>query len=374
LSVVSQRILRGCTAGGVLLGLAGCVSKVGESNTVRDRTDGIWISAAELADRPMSGPSWDALKEAADAPLKAEPNLSAREGEGLQVMARALVYARTGIEGYRSEVVEAVMAAMGTEGGDALATFRSLGTYVIAADLVGLPPAEDAVFRAWLETLLDPTHLVGSRSLVGGHEDRPNNWGTMAGGSRAAIAAYLDDEQELARTAVVFQGWLGDRASYAGFEYGNLAWQCDPGAPVGINPSGCTREGHSIDGVLPDDQRRSDQADGGFTWPPPRENYVYEALSGALAQAYLLHRAGYDVWNWQDRALLRAYRWLHDQAEFPAVGDDQWQPWLVNHVYGSDFPVVAPAQPGKIVGWTDWTHATGVQSASRQPLDTRARR
>ena len=62
-----------------------------------------------------------------------------------------------------------------------------------------------------------------------------------------------------------------------------------------------THRGHSIDGVLPDDQRRG----GPFEWPPPRENYVYEALQGATVQAALLSRAGYDAWDWGDQALLR---------------------------------------------------------------------
>ena len=39
------------------------------------------------------------------------------------------------------------MAAMGTEGGDALATFRALGSHIIAADLVGIPPAENQDLR-----------------------------------------------------------------------------------------------------------------------------------------------------------------------------------------------------------------------------------
>src|SRR3972149_4721930 len=150
--------------------------------------------------------------------------------------------------------------------------------------------------------------------------------------------------------AQVFKGWLGDRSAHAGFEYGDLAWQCDPGNPVGINPAGCTKQGHSVDGVLPDDQRRG----GGFTWPPPHENYVWEALQGALVQAVLLHRAGYDVWNWEDQALLRAARWLHEQASFPATGDDSWQPHIINFYYGTGFPAPVPSSPGKNLGWTDW--------------------
>ena len=76
------------------------------------------------------------------------------------------------------------------------------------------------------------------RTLVSTHEDRPNNWGTHAGAARAAIAAYLGDSAQLARTALVFRGYLGDRAAYAGFEFGDLSWQCDPAAgPSGINPA-----------------------------------------------------------------------------------------------------------------------------------------
>jgi hypothetical protein len=317
--------------------------------------DGIWTSPAELADLQMSGPAWERLKADADAPLKAQPNLSERNREGVQVFAKALVYARTGIESYRQEVINAVMLTMGTEGGDALATFRALGTYVIAADLAGLPPADDIAFRAWLKKLLDPHHRVGTRSLVGCHEKRANNWGTHAGASRAAIAAYLENSTELARSAQVFKGYLGDRTVYAGFRFGkDLSWQADPDNPVGINPKGATKEGHSIDGVLPDDQRRC----GRFQWPPCLTNYAWEGLQGVLAQAVILGRAGYDVWAWQDQAILRAVKWLYHAANYPAEGDDTWQPHIINYYYGTNFPASIPARGGKNVGFADWTHGS----------------
>lgn len=168
-----------------------------------------------------------------------------------------------------------------------------------------------------------------------------------------AIAVYLGDDADLARAAQVYKGYLGDRSSYAGFEYGtDLSWQCDPARPVGINPVGCTRNGLSLDGVLPDDQRRG----GSFTTSPPNENYVWEAMQGLLAQAVILERAGYDPFEWEDRALLRAARWLHDVNDFPAEGDDSWQAPLLNHFYGTSFPEQSQARPGKMVGWTDWTH------------------
>ena len=221
--------------------------------------------------------------------------------------------------------------------GQALALGRELAAYVIAADLIDLKEYDPALDRSWrtkLGTLLTTPTNDGPANLIECHERRPNNWGTHCGASRAAVAAYLGDSAQLERVAQVFRGWLGDRSAYAGFSYGDLAWQCDPAKPVGINPAGCMRDGHVLDGVLPDDQRRS----GGFSWPPPQENYVYEALQGALVQAVILQQAGYDVFAWEDQALRRAFVWLQDQAQFPAAGDDTWQPYLVNAYYGTHFP------------------------------------
>jgi len=315
-----------------------------------DERQGIWISPEEVRALPMEGVAWEALEKAAHRPL-ATPNLGGRDDDvDVLVLAKALVHVRTGEEALALEVRKAIGAAMGTERqGDVLALARNLSGYVIAAELVGLPPEEERAFRAWLAKL--PTLSLGGGSLVSVHERRPNNWGTHAGAARVVVARYLGDKDELARVARVFRGWLGERDAYDGFQFGDLSWQADPEHPVGINPKGAQRDGHSLDGVLPDDQRRS----GGFRWPPPRENYVYEALQGALLQAMVLARAGYDSWEWGDRALLRAALWLEREAGFPAEGDDTWQPHVIHHVYGLELSLPEPARPGKSVGWTDWT-------------------
>ncbi|NUO79761.1 alginate lyase family protein [candidate division KSB1 bacterium] len=327
--------------------------------------NGIWISPAEIMALKMSGSAWNNLKAAADHPA-GTPNLSNQDDPcNVKVLAKALVYVRTGLEQYRTEVISACMAALGTEkGGRTLALGRELIAYVIAADLVGLPQSEDQRFRAWLRECL--TETLDGKTLQSTHEERPNNWGTHAGASRVAAAVYLNDQAEIARCAQVFKGWLGDRASYAGFQYGDLSWQANPNQPVGINHKGAQKGGHSVDGVLPDDQRRG----GGFKWPAPKENYVYEALQGALAQAVILSRAGYPVWSWQDRALLRAFQWLHSETNFPASGDDTWEPYIINYYYRTNFPAPTVASTGKNVGWTDWTHpnagrgTTGVDEPS----------
>ena len=38
-----------------------------------------------------------------------------------------------------------------------------------------------------------------------------------------------------------------------------------------------------------------------------------------------------------------------------AVGDDTWQPHVINHFYGTRFPAPSPSRSGKWGGYTDWT-------------------
>lgn len=334
-------LLTGALAGAALVGLP-----------VPGGSEGLWIDPARLAALPTAGAAWENVSAAAHTSTRTPDLSNQNDRVNVRVLAKALVYRRTGNERYRREVVAACRAAMGTEGHTTLALGRELAAYVIAADLVGLPEAEDRVFRDWLRRVRHSE--LKKRTLISTHEDRPNNWGTHAGASRLAVAVYLGDSADLERAAAVFRGFLGERSAYHGFRFGDLDWQAHPAAPVGINPLGSLRDGHPIDGVLPDDQRRG----GSFRWPPPKENYVYEALQGALAQAVILTRAGYDPWSWGDRALLRAFRWLHEQADYPAEGDDTWEPHVVNFYYGTHFPAPIPSRPGKNVGWTDWTHAS----------------
>lgn len=318
---------------------------------------GIWISADELAQLPMHGPAWENVKSAANQKLR-KPDLSDQNDDSNMIaLAKALVYARTGEEDYRDEVREAIetISKEKTEkGGRTLALGRELAAYVIAADLINLPamdPELDQLFREKLTDLLT-ARMSDKRTLISTNEQRPNNWGTHAGASRAAVAAYLWDTSELEQTAQVFKGWLGDREAYAGFEYGSKTWQCNSREPVGINPKGCVKDGIDIGGAQPEEMRRG----GSFKWPPDKTGYAWESLQGGLVQANILHRAGYDVWEWEDRALLRAVEFLYS-VEWLPEGDDQWQPWLINYIYDTDYSTVTPTIAGKNMGYTDWTHA-----------------
>lgn len=371
LATRTARVLLGGTMMGVLmLALATIVVRdavVGENPDADDLAprrierdvQGLWIDPRALDGLPTDGAAWDALDETADALSEGiDPDLNERNDHNTVVLAAALVAVREDDDDLRRDVASAIDDAVDATGEvtDALSVARKLVTYVVAADLIHLgdvDPSDDRAFRAWLDEMRHQRSTSDAgRSVVSTHEERPNNWGTHAGASRIAAALYLEDEKDLDRAADVFAGWLGDRDRYAGFEYGDLSWQCDPARPVAVNPDGCTIEGHDVGGVLPDDQRRA----GDFEWPPDRENYVWEALQGAVVQAELLHRAGYDAWEWGDQALVRAMTWLHEEADYPAEGDDTWIPWLVNRGTGTRFPAITPSEPGKNLGYTDWTH------------------
>lgn len=322
---------------------------------------GVWICPDEMQALPTQGTAWAAVKGLADRPRPTPHVADQNDNADVQTLALALVYGRTGEIRYRTAVIEQIRAAIGTERtGNVLALGRNLPGYVIAADIVGLPPDLDETFRAWLTGALDePLQGATLRTI---HERRPNNWGTHAGSARLAIARYLGDDAEVERVAAIFRAWVGDRTVAHGFRFGEPSWQGDPAFPAGINRAGASRDGKPLDGVLPDDQRRCCDR---FTWPPPHENYVYEALQGVLAQAQMLARAGHaDVWDWQDKALLRAFRWLYEVAGYAASGDDSWQPYLINRVYGTRFSAPAPSRPGKNVGFTDWTHESPIAPSS----------
>ena len=179
----------------------------------------VLITTAAIRQLPMSGTAWTNLLKYANA-ADGTPNIADQDSNNdVHVLAEALVFARTGTESYRTRVIGNLHAAVGTEaGGRSLALARNLPGYVIAADLVNIDTADASfnsdVFRPWLRSLLSKTMSDG-KSLRQIHEQRPNNWGTHAGAARAAIAVYLGDATELARTARVFQGWLGDRAAYS---------------------------------------------------------------------------------------------------------------------------------------------------------------
>ena len=319
----------------------------------------IWISPQELASLPTSGPAWDEIQSIANGNIGNAVG-GHNDNHDVETLAQALVAARLNSNSLKNEVADNLISAIGSDtNGNSLSISRNLAAYVIAADVIdfeSFDPGREAQFRAWAVDMITKEHDGGGCQASGcsiwaKHEDRPNNHGGMAGSSRAAVAAYTNNDVELARTAQVFEGYLGNRSVYSDFYWGELSWQCDPGNPVGINPEGCTKNGQSIGGIQPDDQRRG----GSFSWPPPATGYVWEGMQGIIVQAEILYRAGYDVYNWEDQAILRAVQFLYGIG-WDAEGDDLYIMHIINHRYGTSYSVPDAVGNGKNAGWTGWTH------------------
>ena len=80
-----------------------------EINAPQDPYIGIWISKEELAALPTDGLAWETLKAAAEKD-PGNPDVSDQDqNNDIYVLAKALVYARTGELKYRQEVIDNLM-------------------------------------------------------------------------------------------------------------------------------------------------------------------------------------------------------------------------------------------------------------------------
>lgn len=215
---------------------------------------------------------------------------------------------------------------------------RNLCAVVCAWDILRqaglISNKEDAHFRVWLLFLLSPTtQWSDRRGLIETNEERPNNWGLMAGASVAAAKVYLNDSAAVINNANTFIAWMGDTTSpkYPEFEWGEFWFQIPLAAPMGILPPGALfytdGDGDGVkndalgvpdptllaDGCQPEEARRHDFELDTFLYPVPETGYFYEALQGAVVQAAILAANGYPtVWTWQTNALKRAYEFAVD--------------------------------------------------------------
>jgi hypothetical protein len=351
-----------------------------EDDDVPVKTDGIWVSADELQSQPTSGSVWNDLVEHADGgsiwgSRDLTPTLYINNGyHNVYTYANALVWARTGDDTYRNrardEIAE-IIANWNTDLGDtrALPVGRNLGLYPISAELIDLASFDarlDGEFRLWLADRLEQTYSDG-RSLQSTHEDRPNNWGTMAGWSRVCGAIYLGDQDMLDSAALTHRGYLGEPEYFQNANYGDLGWQGDPDNPRGINALGAVRDGQDFDGLLADDHRRSVTYDG-TNYPGEETHYTYEALESAAMTTIVLERAGYPAKSWSDEAIKRGVlKYKHLGENYPELGWHTWEPSnransppLYNYMFGADggweMLNVTTASPMRHIAFTRWTH------------------
>ncbi len=384
----------------------------------------IWENPDVLMQLPQSGAGWVNLQKFAQNNFvfggpdtgRFDVTLFHKAGDAdVLALAKALVFVRTSFPwSYRQDIQRAVQEIMDEWSNptavdcrnEQLSVARNLTSWILAADYVGLDEPLATNFRSWLGTMIDAPLCETSdcvrddRSLRAIMLDRPNNWGTMSMAALAAVAAYRNDVNLLAEVRHVFDGWLGDRQEYTGFNYGDLCWQPNPAQPVGVGPPGsvvsagaCT---YPMDGALAEELRRSffcvtdstlcdaeddcDATTPGIQCPVTAcpENvcaqtagqfqyngYIHGALAGAVVCAEILSHRGYaDVYRWEEGALKRAAQWLLDrEAQDPSndwwfSGNDTFVPWILNKAYGTSFPATHDHTVGRNMDFTDWTHST----------------
>jgi hypothetical protein len=304
---------------------------------------------------------------------------------GVYVLAGALVYVRTGDTSLRAKVRDGILAGKRThdvtaEYGRTLSLGRQLGAYVIAADLIDLESfdaAADQEFRPWVDLMRTATLPLSNSNwptLKLTHE-KTAAVGLLAGASRIAASLYLGDAADVARADSVFRAWAGERSYYPAGVPGsvngyfgptadfNSSWCCNPSTWVNLGPP-CTVSGINLDGAEVEDVSRG----GSLQWPPGATglSYTWEGLQGVFVQAEMLQRAGYPAYGRSSQALRRAMDFM-GRAGWAWETVSRYVPWIANKRYGTSYPTMTAIPPGRVMGWTDWTHATGAASPDLIP-------
>ncbi len=315
-------------------------------------TAGVWVSAAEIASLPTTGKAWDAMKAAAVKSWGTPTIADQSSTDDTNTLAGALVAVRLNDDGLRSKVRVHLAALVASHPYyRVLGLARQLPSYIIAADLVGLDPSSRLAFEAFLREAA--SHQMEGHS--GGTDLRstallsPNNWGTMSRAAMAAIDVYLGDAADLAVVANTQRAWLGEPVANQ-LRFTTTNWHTEV-KQAGVNPVGAGRDGHPLDGVQPEDQRRT----GSYTWAAPKGSYPHEALQGAVLASVILDRAGALPFGSGQGALIRAEEWLIGPDGNPPSGDDRNTPYMLNR-YGATF-ATGSTSAAKNIAWADWAYA-----------------
>jgi hypothetical protein len=338
--------------------VASAAAEDGSATPTAPPAEGILLSHDELIALPTSGRAWKAVMTRVRNPFGGSYVLATRDESNKDVLAHALAGARLDDQEYKEFVrdkIEHMMDAPRDEN-DILGTLRHLQTYVISADLIDLEtfdPELDARFRTWLEAELRFEYAGGGGggSVISTHERKPNNFGTHAGATRIAAALYLGDMDDFRAARDVWYGWATGDPDFLPPDpvWTETSWQCDQDRPAGINPAGCVRDGHRLDGVIPEDQERC----GEYSWPPCSTNYIHGAADGMTLSFWMLARQGEDPWSWGDRAALRQMQWKYEVDQPPYAGY-KWQIPVIESAYGIDLDGNDPRATSTNAGYADW--------------------
>ncbi len=345
-------------------------------NTTTQPTGSMWISSSELMSLPTSGSAWDRMRTAAYGSWGTPDLKDQASKHDINLLAGALVYARTGDASLRTKVRDGIIAAKRTldessewqTSNGVLATGRQLGAYVISADLINLKSydaAADNEFRIWLSSIR--TTNIGTHSrwknLKYTCENATANWSAFACASRIAASIYLGDSADVQRSSSIIRALLGERNYYPAdapgkngyFEHTadyQTSWSCNETSWTGINPP-CVKSGVNIDGALIEDASR-----GGVccTLQGPGVSYPWEALQGLFVSAELLYRTGNygNPYTWSNQGLKRAMDFMQ-RSGWGITSVATYVPWMANARYGTAY-TKATSTSGRIMSWADWLY------------------
>jgi hypothetical protein len=304
---------------------------------------------------PTSGAAWNNIVSAANSSWGSANLADNNSDHDMMVMAGALVAARTDNAAMRSKVISGINSLRNSGFARVLEMSRNVPGYVIAADVIGLKDVDSSTDQ-WFRGFIAGLRTKPLTGHGGGDNMREtamfstNNWGGRSRAAMVAIDLYLGDSTDIQDIITAQRGYLGEAVSHR-LSFTSTNWHANPSNKAGINRRGATIQGRNVDGVVPEDQRRS----GEFSWPAPAGNYPWGALQGESMAASMLHRAGLMSFRAGDDAIARATSWLYNVNNNPASGDDTATPWIINKYAGTSFPTNS-ASVGKSIAWTDWTH------------------
>jgi hypothetical protein len=355
--------------------------------TPNPSVSGIWISKADIMLLPISGTAWTAVLKSAERDPGVANIADQDSNHDIYTLAAAFVCVRIGK--YCDKARKGVVDAIGTEynqqpSGNGPAAWlevgRNLAAYVIAADLLDLradgnSQSDGTIVENWIRgwpAKLLPNNITGKPHPFTPFESG-SNASAQEGFAYLTVAAYLKDKALLDHGWNAFRRFVCDPGATdplnidlnKGVAYG---WAHNDKQPCAVNPLGSLKQVPaglpgaglkvSIDGVVINDMRRG----GEFQHPPLFTQYPWTGLAGLVPAAVVLQKAGYPAMQAADRAVLRTHEYLFKLSK--DTGDVNWfngnrgkeVVQLVNHFYGTSFPVVTPVSAAKCVAFTDWTH------------------
>jgi len=337
---------------------------------------GVILDRSELMALKTEGAAWNAVYSRAKSQTVDGANLSDMHMQhDVGTLAVALAGVRLGDAALIAKAEACLKDAIGTEAnGDSMDVGRSLAAYVIAADILDI--RSGPIFE-WLSSFTTKKIPHDNTGVPMTFRQRAWETGTNAscqvGLCSVALAVYLRDKSWIEDNWNAFRRYCGDTTSPFQLKPNQFGdpWQMDLSQRVGIQRKDAVKNGLNIDGANVDMGRSNPSPKPTLSYDARMSLYPWVSLNGAIWAALILHRQGYPAFEIQDKAILRAVKFLRrlakDYNQPGWWGQDKKEDvkWLAHVAYPNDlplseYPITLPVADHDQVGWSDWTHPTGL--------------